>query len=75
VNYTFIHDSFGDDYTVVKKEEDGDIIRVHCSVYGIVNWAVQYGDFVEVISPDTVVDEIKKKVETLRNRYFKEEMI
>ena len=73
VNYTFIHDSFGDNYTVVKKEDDGDIVRVHCSKYGSVNWAVQYGDFVEVISPDSVIEGIKKKIETLRGKYFKEE--
>lgn len=72
VNYTFLHDSFGDNYTVVKKEEDGDIVRVHCSKYGIINWAVQYGDFVEVTSPDSVIDGIKKKIETLREKYFKE---
>ena len=72
VNYTFLHDSFGDNYTVVKKEEDGDIVRVRCSEYGIINWAVQYGDFVEVISPDSVIDGIKKKIETLREKYFKE---
>lgn len=75
VNYTFIHDSFGDQYTVVKKEADGDIVRVHCSKYGIINWAVQYGDFVEVISPDSVIEGIKKKIETLRRKYFKEENI
>ena len=56
----------------MKKEEDGDIVRVHCSKYGIINWAVQYGDFVEVTSPDSVIDGIKKKIETLREKYFKE---
>jgi hypothetical protein len=29
--------------------------------------------FVEVISPDMVVNEIKKKVETLKSKYFKGE--
>lgn len=46
--------------------------EVHCSKYGIINWAVQYGDFVEVTSPDSVIDGIKKKIETLREKYFKE---
>lgn len=73
VNYTFIHDSFGDQYTVVKKEEDGDIVRVLCSKYGIINWAVQYGDLVEVISPDSVIKEIKKKIEMLREKYSNDE--
>ncbi len=73
VNYTFIHDSFGDNYTVLKKEDDGDIVRVQCSKYGIVNWAVQYGDLVEILSPVKVIEEIKKKIETLKGKYFKEE--
>lgn len=73
VNYTFIHDSFGDQYKVLSKEVDGDIVRVHCSKYGIVNWAVQYGDFVKVLSPDSVIEEIKKKIEMLKSKYFKEE--
>jgi len=73
VNYTFIHDSFGDDYTVIKKEEDGDIVRVRCSKYAIVNWAVQYGDFVEVLNPPEIVERIKNKIEMLKGIYFKEE--
>ena len=72
VNYTFIHDSFGDDYKILNKETDGDVVMVHCSKYGIVNWALQYGDFVEVIHPNSVVEEIKKKIETLKGKYFKE---
>lgn len=73
VNYTFIHDNFGDQYIVVKKEEDGDIVRVLCSKYGIINWAVQYGDLVEVISPDSVIKEIKMKIEMLREKYSNDE--
>lgn len=73
VNYTFIHDSFGDDYKILNKETDGDVVMVHCSKYGIVNWALQYGDFVEVIHPNSVVEEIKKKIEMLKGKYFKEE--
>lgn len=73
VNYTPLHDSFGDAYTVVRKKEDGDIVRVRCSKYGIVSWAVQYGDLVEVISPESVIEEIKKKIETLKGKYFNEE--
>ena len=38
-----------------------------------VSFYVQYGDFVEVISPDSVIEGIKKKIETLRRKYFKEE--
>lgn len=69
VNYTFIHDSFGDNYTVVKKEDDGDIVRVHCSKYGIVNWAVQYGDSVEILEPPSIRNQVKDKLKRILNKY------
>ena len=63
VNYTPIHDAFGDNYTVVD-----DIVRVRCSRYGIVNWALSH-DEVEIISPYDVVDEITEKVCKLNEKY------
>lgn len=63
VNYTPIHDAFGDNYTVVD-----DIVRVRCSRYGIVNWALSH-DEVEIISPYDVVDEITERVCKLNEKY------
>ncbi len=69
INHTFIHDSFGDDYTLLKSDSDGDIIKVRCSEFGIVNWALQYSDCVEVIEPEKIRDEIKKKIKKLNEKY------
>lgn len=63
VNYTPIHDAFGDNYTVVD-----DIVRVRCSRYGIVNWALSH-DEVEIISPDSVIEEIKEKLYKMNEKY------
>ncbi len=69
INYTFIHDSFGDDYRFKRSDNDGDIIEVRCSRFGIINWALQYSDAVEVLSPENVRDEIKARIEMLRKKY------
>ena len=67
INHTFIHDSFGDDYTLLKSDSDGDIIKVRCSEFGIVNWALQYSDCVEVIEPEKIRADIKKKIKKPQN--------
>ena len=75
-NLTFIHDSFGEDYKITteaykkkhklpKNQTDFEIVEVRTSPYGIVNWALQYSDKVEVIGPENVVKSIKERVEEL----------
>lgn len=70
INHTFIHDSFGDDYSLLKSDSDGDIIKVRCSEFGVVNWALQYSDCVEIIEPTKVKEEIKQKIKVLNEKYF-----
>lgn len=50
-NYTFLHDWFGDTFKYLKTETTqpyNDIVEVICSPYGMVHWALQYSDRVEV---------------------------
>lgn len=79
-NLTFIHDSFGEDYKITteaykkehklpKNQTDFEIVEVRTSPYGIVNWALQYSDKVEVIGPENVVKSIKERVEELSKKY------
>ena len=79
-NLTFIHDSFGEDYKITteaykkkhklpKNQTDFEIVEVRTSPYGIVNWALQYSDKVEVIGPENVVKSIKERVEELCKKY------
>lgn len=68
-NLTFLHDSFGDDYTITGYDK-GVIVSVRTSVYGIVNWALEHSDKVEVLDPSDVVETIKARVRKLNDKYI-----
>ena len=71
-DYTFLHDWFGDTFQHVgtdKEDTEYDIVRVRCSPYAMANWALQYGDRVEVLSPESVRNAVKEKVEKLIRKY------
>lgn len=79
-NLNTIHDSFGEDYKITtekykkehklpKNQTDFEIVEVRTSPYGIVNWALQYSDKVEVLGPESVVKSIKERVEELCKKY------
>lgn len=74
-DFTFLHDWFGDLFEFARNEacEDGyDIIRVNCSPFGLVNWALQYSDRVEVLSPKSVREAVTEKVRSLQVKYLKD---
>ena len=53
-DYTFLHDWFGDNFRYMYSEENApydDIVKVECTPYGMVHWALQYSDRVEVVEP------------------------
>lgn len=71
-DYTFLHDWFGDTFQYVetdKEDTEYDIVRVRCSPYAMANWALQYSDRVEVLSPESVRNAIMNKIENLREKY------
>ena len=73
VNYTFLHDWFGDTFKHIGKEKTdpfSDIVEVVCSPFGMVNWALQYSDVVEVIEPEHVRKQVVEKVENLIKKYM-----
>ena len=71
--YTLVHDWFGDQYKISRKRDSSlgdeyDMIRVVCSPYGIINWAMQFSEFVEVIEPQDIREKIRDRLqETLKN--------
>ncbi|WP_373898731.1 WYL domain-containing protein [Haloimpatiens sp. FM7315] len=72
-DYTFLHDWFGDTFRYIKTEKTepyDDIVQVVCSPYGMVNWALQYSNRVEVLEPEYVRNEIVKKVKLLTQKYL-----
>lgn len=71
-DYTFLHDWFGDRFQFIESEKEppyDDIVTVECSPYGMVNWALQYSDRVEVLEPEHVRREVVRKVEALARKY------
>lgn len=50
-DYTFLYDWFGDAFRYERTEAEGDIVRVWCGAFSMVNWALQYADRVEVLEP------------------------
>jgi len=71
-SYTFLRDWFGDTYRYEKTETEppcGDIVRVWCSPFSMVNWALQYSDRVEVLEPKEVREEVIEKIKRLEEKY------
>lgn len=72
VDYTFLHDWFGDTFKYIRTEKTepyDDIVEVVCSPYGMVNWALQYSDRVEVIEPLDVRNSVIEKIRNLNKKY------
>ena len=72
VDYTFLHDWFGDRFRFVETEKTApydDIIKVECSPFAMVHWALQYSDRVEVVAPEKVRNEVIDKIRDLNVKY------
>lgn len=69
INHTFVHDIFGDGYTVLSSNNGGDIIRVNCSPFAVRNLALQYSDVIEMLTPETVRQDIKGMIKKLNLKY------
>lgn len=71
-DYTFLHDWFGDQFKYVGTEKTApydDIVKVECSPFAMVNWALQYSSRVEVLEPEGVRGEVIKKIKSLNEKY------
>ena len=45
------------------------LCKVQCTAFGFLNWVMQYGDYALVLEPQSIVEQIKKKIELLMGRY------
>ena len=71
-DYTFLYDWFGDTFRYERTETEppyGDIVRVLCSPFAMVNWALQYSDRVEVLEPEAVRKQVMEKIKKLTETY------
>lgn len=67
--YTFLYDYFGKNFNVVEEKDDYALVKVKCSPFGMVNWALQYTDRVEVLEPLSVRKQIVNKIKNLNKKY------
>jgi predicted DNA-binding transcriptional regulator YafY len=72
IDYTFLHDWFGDQFVYLRSEENPypcDVVSLECSPYAMASWALQYSSRVEVLSPKSLRDDIKQKILHLNSIY------
>ncbi len=65
--YTFLYDWFGDSFRRVGEDQ----VEVECSPFGMLHWALQYSDRVEVLAPEELREEIREEVRKLEEKYAK----
>ena len=67
-------DWFGKDFHIIEEKNDGRdiIISVMCNYNAMFYWALQYGAYVEVISPQRLRDELADTIKGMYERYCKE---
>ena len=69
---TELVDWFGTGITILEKNDDEIMIRVVCNEKAMRYWALQYGPYVEVISPTGLRSRIAEDVEAMAEKYGKE---
>lgn len=62
-------DYFGTDFTVREETEDEAVIQLRSSEQAMIFWAMQYGDFVEVLEPENVREKIKESIRGMVEKY------
>lgn len=68
--YTLLHDYFGNRYEFIKHIDDQwDEVEVICVPKAMESWAMQCCDYVEVLSPNGLRDDIRKRCQHLIERY------
>lgn len=67
--YTFLYDYFGNNFKCIEEDGDYAIIKVKCSPFGMINWALQYSDRVEVLEPLAVREQVINKIKNLNIKY------
>lgn len=71
VNRKILNDLFDwfEDFTITELDDTYIIIKVKVNVNAVKLWAMQYGAYVEILSPDFIRNDIKKLLEEMTERY------
>ena len=62
-------DWFGTDVTFSDESDDEVTARVEVNLRAMKLWAIQYGPYVKVLSPQSLTDEVKKSLQVALNQY------
>jgi predicted DNA-binding transcriptional regulator YafY len=64
-----IVDWFGTDFKIRKKLEDEYIISVDVNTNAMYYWALQYGDYVEILKPESLRNKMLESISAMQNKY------
>ncbi len=62
-------DWFGNDFTIMKHHGDEIVARVTCNYNAMRYWALQYGPYVEILSPESLRNELRGDAEKMLEKY------
>lgn len=62
-------DYFGTDFTVREETENEIIIHLRSSEQAMIFWAMQYGDYVEVLEPESIRNRVKDSIKEMAKKY------
>ena len=60
---------FGKDFRIVQEDVDELIVSVSCNEKAMKYWALQYGEYAEILEPKSLRDEIRKAVNYIESIY------
>ena len=62
-------DWFGKDFRILQEDDDEMIISVTCNEIAMKYWALQYGEYAEILEPKSLRDSVRKAVKYMGKVY------
>ena len=67
-----IVDWFGMDIRIIEKTIDNIVVKFDCNYSAMRYWALQYGPYVEVLSPNSLREQLKEDISKMADKYSME---
>lgn len=64
-----IIDWFGKDFSITESQEDYITLELKCNEEAMLYWALQYGQYAEVIKPDSLRQKLQAAATSIYNKY------
>ena len=64
-------DWFGKDFRIIEKNGEEITVRLTCNYDAMRYWALQYGPYVEIVSPESLRSRLKEDAESMLKKYSK----